>query len=1634
MVFGLADGKVKAGKLKVNKAAVLYETDSLVVSLASSRDGHQFVSGHMDGTVHLYTFESGDSAAAHVRLFQHPCAPVGLSWGEAICAAGSDRVVSFYDRKGRALEKFDYSNDDSEHEFSSAAFSPAGDTCIVGSFSRLRGFTYNSKRRIWELDFTRDVRNFYTVTAMGWRADGSRLAVGSSTGAVDEYTSSLKRINFKGGKFVVNFVSQSQLLVSRQDSSQSVPIASSFGEISKINIYHDRYVVAYTAQTLIICDMSPDGSAPRASEIHWNGGGNEKFGFDNPHAAMVFNAGELCFVEYGSNEILGSCRTEHVSSPLVSVRIGETKKAAREGIKKVAYLIDLQTIVIMDIPSGRVDATVSHDSRVDWLELNGRASKLLFRDRKRHLFLYDVATAKRTTLLTWCQYVQWVPNSDVVVAQNRSTLSVWYSIDTPDRVKTIQINGDVEEIVRSDSTTEVIVDEGLQKVAYALDEPLIEFGASVEDEDFGRAVRILEAQGEMSPEIEAMWRSLSVLALDKRDLLVAERCFAALGDVAKARYLRKLNKLAAQYKAEGKGGVDHFAVTAKLALLDHLFERAAAIYLSNGQVEDAMDMYQELHRWDECIAVAESKNHADVANLRRDYFSWLLDTQQFEKAGGVKEKEGDHVAAINLYLKGGLPAKAASLVKKYNITSNPHLLETIATGLQRAGMYEKAGLFLEQLNRSEEALVAYRKGHNYRYAVELARRIKPTEVVKLEQEWAEWEVSQHQVDAAINHFIEAGLYVRALEAAIDSWQWAKAVQIADNQNSDVVRPYYRKIAKHYEESRNFKDAEKYYVKGGFAEDAVNMYTREGMFDRAVAVASSYLPDGQVTSLNIAQAQRLELDGKPREAEKFYVAVHEYDEAINMYRKVRDWDNMIRLVRTYRKDMLSPAHLQIAQELESESKFKEAEQHYIHAGKWQLAVNMYRANDLWDDCVRVAKLHGGDAARKRVLFERARTLGLEEGSKLLVKHAIVDDAVEDAIVMGQFDYAFKLANAASPAKVVDVHYKYALHLEDEGRFDKAEESFVKANKPKEAIDMYTHQQDWAAALRVAENYDPRSVSEILVMQAKVAVQNGDFARAEELFLRARKPEAAVAAFKEAGRWPDVLRIAREHLPRDLPDLEAQYAVAQKTGQSAKARQTLQEAAALYDQRSYSKAIDTYLSITQTLTSDHDFLEGAWETAVDIAMKHDKARVATVVATVAQRLCAISRFDQAAEICESIEDYQGAIRCYTQGGMYDKARKLQEARGIKPVPQQDSGMGGMGGGGSGPSSAGPQSRSIAGNVGGGSAAALGGDLASGGDANFDALMRKGQWDRVFQEAQAQSDDVLRKYVGIRAAALASERNAPEALRLLAKYGAPSTGAHYNTYRLLTKEVLSSSKLAEEAETVQNLRAVLYSVVTQLIKNRAEERVIAEFSKSLRVAHTLSMKSLSLQKGLKDLAAKAAVSAVRYCDLLAADHAFYTAGMLCRDVKMSNTAFVFLNRFLDLAEAMAEPDSSGVIENADFEHTDVPFDFPLPEHSSVPAAKREEVRDWILTVSVDPSIGQELSTRTCDKCGTSVYNASLSCYSCNTSLQPCCVTGFPVLPSKAVKCSSCSEPANRDDWNKLIAATRACPWCSSSQSPTY
>ncbi|KAH8356732.1 hypothetical protein KR084_006478, partial [Drosophila pseudotakahashii] len=106
------------------------------------------------------------------------------------------------------------------------------------------------------------------------------------------------------------------------------------------------------------------------------------------------------------------------------------------------------------------------------------AHKLLFRDKKLRLILVDNYTGKKQTLLSNISFVQWVPQSDVVVAQSNSNLAIWYNIDLPEHVTMQSVRGEAIEVLRENGRTVVRSQDGPSEHNYQLDEGLVEFGTA----------------------------------------------------------------------------------------------------------------------------------------------------------------------------------------------------------------------------------------------------------------------------------------------------------------------------------------------------------------------------------------------------------------------------------------------------------------------------------------------------------------------------------------------------------------------------------------------------------------------------------------------------------------------------------------------------------------------------------------------------------------------------------------------------------------------------------------------------------------------------------------------------------------------------------------------------------------------------------------------------------------------------------------------------------------------------------------------------------------------------------------------------------------------------------------------------
>ncbi|KAG2468228.1 IF172 protein, partial [Polypterus senegalus] len=1481
----------KYGKKSYVVNAMAFSPDSTKIAIGQSDNvifvykigedcvsGRGILSGHADGTVVRYFFDDEGSGDSQGKLFSHSCPPYALAWSAyGILAAGCDQKIVAYGREGHILQTFDYSRDISEKEFTVASASPSGQSVVIGSYDRLRVFNWSPRRNAWEESKPMEIENIYTITALAWKKDGSRLCVGTLCGGVEQFDCCIRRSIYKK-KFEMTYVGLSQVIVKNLSSGTRVVLKSHYGyEIDEVKIMgKDRYLVAHTSDTLLLGDLISN----KLSEV-----------------CMIFNAGELTLVEFGNNEILGSVRTEFMNPHLISVRLNERKQRGIEDNKKLAYLVDMKTIAILDLVGGYNLGTISHDSKIDWLELNETGCKLLFRDKKLRLHLFDVENGSKTTVLNYCSYVQWVPGSDVVVAQNRGNLCVWYNIDSPERVTMFPLKGDIVDLERSNGKTEVIVTEGVNTISYTLDEGLVEFGTAIDDGDYDRATAFLETL-EMSAETEAMWKTLSKLSLEAKQLHIAERCFAALGDVSKVKFLNETNKIADRAAKEfGVDGSEFYQVKARLAMLEKNFKMAEMYYLEQNAIDEVIEMYQELHMWDDCIAVAEAKGHPELDNLKRSYYQWLMETNQDEKAGELKENEHDYSGAIDLYLKAGLPAKAARLaLSRDELIANNNIVSRITSSLIKGDFHERAGDLFEKTGNHQRALECYRKGFAFRKAVELARFAFPADVVKLEEAWGDYLVQQKQMDAAINHYIEAGCSSKAIEAAIGARQWKKAVHILELQDDKAAVKYYYIIAQHYASVQEFEVAERFYVKSDRISEAIEMYTQAGQWEHAHKLATKCMNQEDVTKLYRKRAEELEKQGKFKEAERLYTTIDEPDLAITMYKKHKMYNDMIRLVAKHHKDLLTETHLYLAKELEAESRFQEAEYHYLEAKEWKSVVNMFRLNEMWEEAYR-------------------------------------------------------------------------------GKFSDAEVEFIKAGKPKEAVLMYVHNQDWNSAQRVAEAYDPESVAEVLVGQAKFVFDQKEYQKAEAFLLRAQRPELAIKYYREAGMWSDAIRICKEYIPNKLELLQEEYEKeAMKKG--TRGIESLVEHAQEWEQSGeYARAVECYLKVKDT--DNVSLMEKCWMKAADLASKFfSREKAVNVIQIVGPRLIGIQKYSAAAEQFLSLDLIKEAIDAFIEGEEWNKAKRVAKDFDSRYEDYVDQCY--------------KEHLKNQGKV----DSLVGVDVM----AALDMYAERGQWEKCIETASKQNYKVLHKYVAWYASNLINEGHSEKVLSLYNQHGSPAYPQNFNIYRHLFRDMLSLSGTnnAEAYRTWAELRDVLLNLCENMVKtSEANSPAHEEFEQMLLIAHYYSARSAAQGvKQLETIAAKISIALLRYTDIIPADKAFYEAGFAAKGIEEGNLL---------------------ALDHSDYQDTDIPFEVPVPSKQHISEEKREEIRDWVLTVCIDPKVEQVLPKDERD-----TYEASLVAVNTGIRSLPCVITGYPVLRNK-IEFKRPGKAANKDEWNAFLMAVK-------------
>eukprot|EP01083_Nonionella_stella_P191050 707386_1 len=1256
LVFGLASGKLKISILKMNgqrknKSATLFETNSFVNSIVSNSNGEYFYSAHDNKCIYKYTFPNPTTnASAKKALFAqlsfvpntiqiasiHSTPPL-----QDVAVTSINGSIQILNSENGQIKQHFEQNDDVKL-IQCAAMSPSGQNVVFGGFNCLFVLSYNRKSKEWLKGFTYNIDNVGAITSIQWKYDGSKLSVSSMIGTVDLYGACLKKYKYSDRFSIVYTALNAAMIVDRFSDDKMSINTSLASEIKNIKMIQNRYVVAKTSESLICGDMN----APQLlSEIAWIHDGNkkeEKCNFDTPGIVMIFYSSELFIVELGSNEILASCRTEYDSPHLVSLRIMDTKKT-------MAYLLDLQSICVMDLSSNVEIVCINHELRIEWIELNEFGNELLFLDEKRCLHLYHVNKSKRHTLLHFCAYAQWVPESNVIVAQNRSNLCVWYNIHNIQQVTIVDIVADVCDITRSNDKTLVICDE----IEYTLNETLITFAQTLDNKQYASAVTKLERlcshqSNKNCGEIQSMWKQISQMALKNSDFRIARRCFIALGDVSKAHYLDA-----------------HAHDEAKLAILNKQLKKAESIYISHGQMDSAILLYLQLNKYDDAIKLCKLRKHPLLHAIKDKYFTYLIRTQQHKKAAKLKETDGDYLGAVHLYLEEGFAAHAFKLIKKHSIPIGDQIVDDLYHALTaKQADYCSAGGLFEYLNDYDRAFDIYMDGHCYCKAVELAKQHNAQfgdRVTDIEAKWAQYLYDAGEFNNALHHFIESAQYRKAAECAIKCKQFGKAMEILGGIAMDAdVSSFYGEIGEYYEECGKFKIAEKLYIRAGMVRKAVVMQLNAGNLDRSNELVMRYMAETtNMNDLYLEEASRLEGEGKIQEAAAVLVKANDIESAILLIcageKKKRRFDRIIGVISKYTPSALPTAYSLIARQFRNDCDFASAEMYYVRANEWKAAATMYDDNGSMDDALRVCRKYGGFVAFSNMVFEYCLSFGDDRKAvDTLLSYNLTDKCIDYLLTRQLFARAFEICTTKD--KLDEIHYQYALHLEDAGEFGRAEEEFIECNKAKEAIEMYIHCKKWGDAIRVSQIHEPNVIAQVYKAHGIVSMEENKWSEAEKWYIEAGAAEDAIKMYRDRGMYSDAVRLAQDHMPSLIDELQLQNKTnMNKEGGSLEA---IVDKANLYrDNGNYDEAVDTFMQLRYPRDSQNmNQIVSFWEEAVHISMEQALVNLPNTIRNCAKQLFDVCEYSKSAQYYLEINDHKSAINAFISGKMLDKAKEV------------------------------------------------------------------------------------------------------------------------------------------------------------------------------------------------------------------------------------------------------------------------------------------------------------------------------------------------------------------------------------------
>lgn len=225
------------------------------------------------------------------------------------------------------------------------------------------------------------------------------------------------------------------------------------------------------------------------------------------------------------------------------------------------------------------------------------------------------------------------------------------------------------------------------------------------------------------------------------------------------------------------------------------------------------------------------------------------------------------------------------------------------------------------------------------------------------------------------------------------------------------------------------------------------------------------------------------------------------------------------------------------------------------------------------------------------------------------------------------------------------------------------------------------------------------------------------------------------------------------------------------------------------------------------------------------------------------------------------------------------------------------------------------------------------------------------------------VMHKYLAQYAAHLIQNHDSVNALQLYLQYGVPAFSQNYNVYEQIALGCIALRE-AEGVHVWKDLRNFLFQLTQAMKAESSDANDTDLFEQYLLIAHYYATRAACREvPSLQQIGVKISVAILRYTEWIPVDKAFYEAGMDLRSLGRECEAFVILNHYLDVCEAIDEG-SGNRVDYTDFTCTDFPPSVQIPHqmHLHDDIGIHEDIRNWVLEISMDQKVNQVIENVTC------------------------------------------------------------------------